>query len=99
MAERRGGGEAGLAGVDVPAVLGGEPAQVQVLDLDAGRVRRTSRAISVSRKDLDISPGQVCSLRDEPLISRRRAGPAGSSWRIRAASIAARAATQSSAKS
>ena len=74
VAERRGGGEAGLAGVDVAAVLGGQPAQLQVPRLARRRAATTSRAISVSRNDLDISLGQVCSLRDEPLISSRRAG-------------------------
>ena len=37
---------------------------------------------AISRKIFDISPGQVCSERDEPLISRMRLGPAASScWR------------------
>jgi len=45
----------------------------------------TSSAIWTSREDLDISPGQVCSLRAEQEINRMRAGRAGSSWRFCAA--------------
>ena len=36
-----------------------------------------SRAISTRRQDFDISPGQVCSVRDEPLTMRMREAPAG----------------------
>ena len=39
VAERRRGREAGLAGMDVAAVFGGEPRQVEDLDLDAGSRR------------------------------------------------------------
>jgi hypothetical protein len=48
---------------------------------------------------LDISLGHVCSLREEQLINSMRSGPAGSSCRACAAWIAARAPTQSSARS
>ena len=36
-------------------------------------------AISTRRQLFDISPGQLCSLRDEPLISRMRGTASGSS--------------------
>jgi hypothetical protein len=64
-----------------------------------GAAAQTSRAISVSRNDFDISLEQVCSLREEQLISRIRSGPSSSSCRACAAWIAARAAIQSSARS
>jgi len=40
---------------------------------------------------LDISPGQVWSLRDEPLISRMRDLPPGALWRRWASAMASRA--------
>ncbi len=59
----------------------------------------TPGAISASRKDLDISLGQVCSLRDEALTSRMRLGPSFASCRRCAAWIASRAFSQSTASS
>ena len=54
-----------------------------------------SAAISSSRQLFDISPGQVCSERDEPLMIRMQGGCDGSSCSARAWSIAALAAIQS----
>ena len=74
MAERHRGRDAGLAGIDDAAVFRGEPAQIEDIDLEAVALRSTSRAMSASRNVFDISPGQVCSLRDEPLMMRMRDG-------------------------
>ena len=70
MAERRRRREAGLAGVDVTAVLGERRLRSSTLDLETSRLAKISRAISTRRQDFDISPGHVCSLRDEPLIDQ-----------------------------
>jgi hypothetical protein len=56
-------------------------------------------AILARRKLLDISPGQVWSLREDPLINRMRRFSFGSSWRLCAQAIASLALIQSIAKS
>jgi hypothetical protein len=58
-----------------------------------------SEAISSSRQLFDISPGQVCSEREEPLTIRMQGGSFGSSCSRRAWSIAALASIQSVARS
>jgi hypothetical protein len=55
----------------------------------------TCRACCTSRSVFEISPGQVCWLRVEPLTSRIRVGVAGSCWRACAAAIAALVRTHS----
>ena len=54
-----------------------------------------SRAICVSRNVLEISPGQVPSLRGEPQTSSTREGVVGSDQRACAASIRSLVATHS----
>ena len=85
--------------MDVAPVLGGEPGEVEQLDLDVRRASSTSRAISASRQLFDISPGQVCSLRDEALIEQHARRPGGRRGAPRPASIASRAAIQSTERS
>src|SRR3546814_5756770 len=54
-----------------------------------------SAASSVRRQLFDISPGQLCSLRDEPLMIRTHGGWAGSSYSDWALHTASWAASQS----
>jgi hypothetical protein len=42
---------------------------------------KISRAIATSRQVFEDSPGQVCSLRVAPLMSRMQGGKLGSHWR------------------
>jgi len=86
VAQRHRGGHAALAGMDLAAYS------------ELSRLRSStsawmsacsgfSRAIPSSRKVLDISPGQVPSLRADPQISSTRDGLAGSAQRSCAASM------------
>ena len=87
MAERHRGRDAGLARIDDAAVFGREPAQIEHLDLEVPARARKSRARSSrAARSSSFRPGQVCSLRLAPLISRMRGGEAGSFCR-RSASL------------
>ena len=63
-----------------------------------GSCAKISRAIMASRQVFEVSPGQVCSLRAAPLISRMRGGEAGSFCR-RSASLMRRLASIQSTES
>ena len=82
VAQRHGGRDAALARMDVPAVVGGEQAQVEQVDLDAAAARAPRAPAARAGSVFEISPGQVPSLRGEPLMSeharrRLRLGPRG----------------------
>jgi hypothetical protein len=64
--------------MDFLAKFGGEPREVEDVDRKS-LLSKTGSASLTSRQVFDISPGQVCSLRDEPLISRIRGGSLKSS--------------------
>jgi hypothetical protein len=59
--------------MDMAPVLRGEATQVKQRDLGARRRSKYLACDFDQTIDFDISPGQVCSLRDEQLI-RRMAG-------------------------
>jgi hypothetical protein len=84
VAKRGRGRKAGFAGVDVARVFGGQAGEIEQIDRSA-----------LSLQLLDISPGQVCSLRDDPLMSKMYRLRSSRSCSVRASAIAARAASQS----
>ena len=63
-----------MHGIDHAPVLGGEPAQVEHIDLETLLLLRDLARDRRSRQVFDISPGQVWSLRADPLIKRIRGG-------------------------
>ena len=100
MAERHRGRDAGLARIDVAAVFGRQPAQVEIFDFELRLSRRkSSRAIVPAGRSWTFRPGQVCSLRAAPLISRMRGGEAGSFCRRSASLMRRLASIQSTERS
>ena len=93
MTQRRRGREACFAWMNPAPVFGGQPGQVEKIDDGLAFGEYVLR--DLSRKLFDISPGHVCSERDDPLTSRMRVGAAASACRCAASLIAAAAATQS----
>ena len=72
VAQRHRRRDAGLTGINDPTILRREPAQVEKVYLETFVPEMTFSAIFARRKVFDISPGQVWSLRVEPLIRRIR---------------------------
>ncbi len=84
--------------MNIAAVLRGEPERSSrsvTIPADPS----ASSAILDSLYDLLLSPGQVCSLRDEALTISTRGGADGSRWRAATRSIASRARIQSTERS